>query len=588
MTEGALAPLMFASLLAVLLTGFPVAFGLMTTGIVFGLIAMQIGIVPPEFFNALPLRLFGIMMNEVLLAIPFFTFMGLILERSRMAEDLLDTIGQVFGPLRSGLAIAVVFVGALLAATTGVVAASVIAMGLISLPIMLRYGYNRPLAAGVITAAGTLAQIIPPSIVLIVIADQLGQSVGDMYRAAFIPAFGLVGIYVLAMIALAFVRPQWVPALPPEARVYHEADGSSGHKSLAVLALLSAVVLVLFFQNYAAITVALGADPADPVPVDETIVISLLAAIFFAFVLAVFDKLLRLNLLSELARRVTFVLIPPLLLIFLVLGTIFLGVATPTEGGAMGAAGAMIMAMARKRLSYSLLKQALDASARLAIFVLFILIGATTFGLTFQAVDGPIWVKALFAELPGGQLGFVLFVNALVFLLGFFIDFFEIAFILLPLLLPVATLMEINLIWFGVMVAMNLQTSFLTPPFGFALFYLRSVAPKADYVDRVTGQTIAAFRTIDIYKGALAFVVLQVIMLAIIIFNPEIVLIGLGERPVLDIEGVDLFQPFGEEEVLHDEEELTMPGAEGEPAAEESPSMDPFEAPPAEEPAPQR
>jgi len=587
MTGGALAPLMFAALLVVLLTGFPVAFGLMTTGIVFGLIAIQVGIVPPEFFNALPLRLFGIMMNEVLLAIPFFTFMGLILERSRMAEDLLDTIGQVFGPLRSGLAIAVVFVGALLAATTGVVAASVIAMGLISLPIMLRYGYNRPLASGVIMASGTLAQIIPPSIVLIVIADQLGQSVGDMYRAAFIPAFALVGIYVLAMIVLAFVRPQWVPALPPEARIYNEPDGSSGHRSLTVLSLLSAVVFVLFFRNYAAIDLALGGDPQTPPPIDETIVISLLVTIFVAWLLAVSDKLLRLNLLSELARRVTFVLIPPLLLIFLVLGTIFLGIATPTEGGAMGAAGAMIMAMARKRLGYSLLKQALDASARLSIFVLFILIGATTFALTFQAVDGPIWVKALFAQLPGGQLGFLLFVNALIFVLGFFIDFFEIAFILLPLLLPVLTLMEINLIWFGIMVAMNLQTSFLTPPFGFSLFYFRSVAPKVDYVDKVTGQTIAAFRTIDIYKGALAFVVLQMIMLGVVLFYPEIVLMGLGERPVLDIEAVDLFMPT-EEEVPQPEGELTMPGAEGEPAAEESPSMDFFEAPPAEEPAPQR
>ena len=585
MTEGVLAPLMFASLLVVLLTGFPVAFGLMTTGIVFGLIAVQVGIVPPEFFNALPLRLFGIMMNDVLLAIPFFTFMGLILERSRMAEDLLDTIGQVFGPLRSGLAIAVVFVGALLAATTGVVAASVIAMGLIALPIMLRYGYNRPLAAGVIAASGTLAQIVPPSIVLIVIADQLGQSVGDMYRAAFIPAFALVGIYVLAMIVLAFVRPQWVPALPPEARIYKEPNGSSGHNSLAVLSLLSAVVFALFFRNYAAIDLALGGDPQTPPPIDETIVISLLVTIFTAWLLAVSDKLMRLNLLSELARRVTFVLIPPLLLIFLVLGTIFLGIATPTEGGAMGAAGAMIMAMARKRLSTTLLKQALDASARLSIFVLFILIGATTFSLTFQAVDGPIWVKELFAQLPGGQLGFLLFVNALIFFLGFFIDFFEIAFILLPLLLPVLTLMEINLIWFGVMVAMNLQTSFLTPPFGFALFYLRSVAPKADYDDKVTGKPIAAFRTIDIYKGALAFVVLQLVMLGIVIFNPDLVLMGLGERPVLDVEGVDLF--MDQEEVAPDGEELTMPDAEG-GAAEKSPSMDFFDAPPAEEPARQR
>jgi GntP family gluconate:H+ symporter len=579
---------MFASLLVLLLTGFPVAFGLATTGIIFGLIAVQIGVVPPEFFNALPLRLFGIMMNDVLLAIPFFTFMGLILERSRMAEDLLDTIGQVFGPMRAGLAIAVIFVGAMLAATTGVVAASVIAMGLISLPIMLRYGYNRPLAAGVIAASGTLAQILPPSIVLIVIADQLGQSVGDMYRAAFIPAFALVLIYMLAMVVLAVARPKWLPALPPEALIYNEPNGASGHKSLAVLTLLSAVVFVLFFQNYAALSLALGGDPQTPPPIDETIVISLLVTIFTAWLLAVLDKLLRLNLLSELARRVTFVLIPPLLLIFLVLGTIFLGIATPTEGGAMGATGAMIMAMARKRLSYLLFTQALDASARLAIFVLFILIGATTFGLTFQAIDGPIWVKALFAELPGGQLGFLLFVNALIFFLGFFIDFFEIAFILLPLLLPVVMLMEINLIWFGVMVAMNLQTSFLTPPFGFSLFYLRSVAPKIEYADAVTGKTIGAFRTIDIYKGALAFVVLQVVMLGVIIAYPELVLMGLGERPVLDVEGVDLFILPGEGDMQQEEWPLPDAGGETDPAGEGSDGAAFFDLPPAEESEPKR
>ena len=575
MTEGILAPVMFGSLLLLLLTGFPVAFGLTTTGIVFGLIAVQVGIVPVEFFNALPLRLFGIMMNEVLLAIPFFVFMGLILERSRMAEDLLETIGQVFGPLRSGLAIAVVFVGALLAATTGVVAASVIAMGLISLPIMLRYGYNRPLAAGVIAASGTLAQIIPPSIVLIVIADQLGQSVGDMYRAAFIPAFALVGIYMLAMVMLAFVRPKWVPALPPEARIYKEPNGHSGHKSLGVLTLLSAAVFVLFFQNYPAIHLALGGEQDFVgVPIDETIVMSLLAAIFFAWLVAVIDKLLGLSLLSQLARRVTFVLIPPLLLIFLVLGTIFMGMATATEAGAMGAVGALVMAMARKRMNYTLLKQALDASARLSIFVMFILIGATTFGLTFHAIDGPIWVKSLFAALPGGELGFLLFVNALVFVLGCFIDFFEIAFILLPLLLPVLKAMEINMIWFGVMFAMNLQTSFLTPPFGFALFYLRSVAPKADYVDKVTGKTIAAFRTVDIYKGAMAFVVLQLIMLGIVLFNPDIVLVGLGHRGELDVEGVDLFIETEDAEGGAGEDIDFF----GEPAPEEA----------AEEPDPQR
>jgi TRAP-type mannitol/chloroaromatic compound transport system permease large subunit len=535
-----LAPIMFGALLLFLLSGFPVAFALAATGMVFGWIAVEFAIVPVAFFNALPLRLYGIMSNDVLLAIPFFTFMGLVLERSRMAEDLLDTIGQVFGPLRGGLAIAVVFVGAMLAATTGVVAASVIAMGLISLPIMLRYGYNRPLAAGVITASGTLAQIIPPSIVLIVIADQLGQSVGDMYKAAFIPAFLLVAIYILAMAVVAVVRPRWAPALPAEALIYHEPNGHSGHRSLAVLTLLSSIVGNQVFVHWAKIKLLLGGDPSLTPPVDETIVMALLGGIFFAWLVAVLDKLLRVHLLSKLARQVTFVLIPPLLLVFLVLGTIFLGVATPTEGGAMGAAGALLLALSRRRLSVPLMRQALDSAARLSIFVLFILIGSTIFGLTFQAIDGPAWVKTLFAALPGGELGFLIFVNALIFVLGFFLDFFEIAFILLPLLLPVLRDMEINLVWFGVMVAMNMQTSFLTPPFGFALFYLRSVAPKADYMDKVIRRPIRAFSTADIYRGSLSFVVLQVIMVAAILWKPQLVLTGLGEQKVLDTKGVNL------------------------------------------------
>ena len=544
-----IAPIMFGSLLLFLLTGFPVAFALAATGMTFGWIAVELGIVPGVFFTALPLRLYGIMANDVLLAIPFFTFMGLILERSRMAEDLLDTIGQVFGPMRAGLAIAVVLVGAMLAATTGVVAASVISMGLISLPIMMRYGYNRPLAAGVITASGTLAQIIPPSIVLIVIADQLGQSVGDMYKAAFIPAFILVAIFVIAMLVLAVVRPKWVPALPPEALIYHENNGNTGHKSLGILTLLSVIVGQQVFVNWPKIKQALGADPTINVPTDEKVVMALMLGIGFAWLMAVLDRLVRTNLLSTLARQVTFVLIPPLLLVFLVLGTIFLGVATPTEGGAMGAAGALLMALARKRLPCTLLRQALDSSTRLSIFVLFVLIGSTIFALTFQAVDGPVWVKALFAALPGGEIGFLLFVNVLIFILGCFLDFFEIAFILLPLLLPVLTEMDINLVWFGVMVALNLQTSFLTPPFGFALFYLRSVAPKTDYMDKVTNKRIAAFKTGDIYKGAVAFVVLQVIMVAAVVWKPQIVLYGLGEVKVLDVDKVNLnITPMDEEE----------------------------------------
>jgi GntP family gluconate:H+ symporter len=423
-------------------------------------------------------------------------------------------------------------------------------MGLISLPIMLRYGYNRPLAAGVITASGTLAQIIPPSIVLIVIADQLGQSVGDMYRAAFIPAFALVGIYIVAMLVLAVVRPRWLPALPPEALVYHEPNGATGHKSLAVLTVASVAVGWAVFTAYPSIRLVFGADPEFTAPTDEKVVMSLMAAIGFAWLASVIDhKVLRTDWLSELARQVTFVLIPPLLLIFLVLGTIFLGIATPTEGGAMGAVGSVLLALGRRRLTMALLRQGLDASAKLSIFVLFVLIGSTIFALTFQAIDGPVWVKSLFAALPGGELGFLLFVNALIFVLGCFIDFFEIAFILLPLLLPVLQEMDINLIWFGVMVAMNLQTSFLTPPFGFALFYLRSVAPKKDYVDKVTGKPIPAFRTGDIYKGAIAFVALQLVMVAVVLFNPQIVLMGLGEQKKIDTQNVDLnITPMDEEE----------------------------------------
>jgi TRAP-type mannitol/chloroaromatic compound transport system permease large subunit len=508
--------------------------------------------------EALPMRLYGIMSNDTLLAIPFFTFMGLILERSRMAEDLLETIGQVFGPMRGGLAVAVVIVGAMLAATTGVVAASVIAMGLISLPIMLRYGYNRPLAAGVITASGTLAQIIPPSLVLIVIADQLGRSVGDMYRAAFIPAFGLVAVYAAAVMAVAVVRPKWVPALPLEARLFREASGSSGYASLSVLTGLSVLVGGAVYAYYPEILKALGSTSEYAPPTDARVVMALMVTIVFALVIAMVDRGLGLNRLSQLARRVTFVLIPPLLLVFLVLGTIFLGIATPTEGGAMGAAGALILAMLRKRLDFKLLKQALDASARLSIFVVFVLIGSTVFALTFQAINGPHWVEALFAALPGGQLGFLLFVSGLIFVLGFFLDFFEIAFILLPLLAPVAEKLGVDLIYFGVLIGLVLQTSFLTPPFGFALFYLRSVAPKDAYIDTVTKLKTAPLTTVDIYKGSLAFVVLQVMMVVAVLIEPQIIMAGLGEQKVLDVENVDMNITAPDEE---EEDAVPMGGA---------------------------
>ena len=531
-------PLLFGGLLVFLLTGFPVAFSLAATGLAFGFIGMEIGLFPATLFQALPLRVQGIMQNDTLLAVPFFTLMGIILEKSGMAEDLLETVGQVFGPLRGGLALAVIFVGALLAATTGVVAAAVISMGLISLPIMLRYGYNRTLATGVITASGTLAQAIPPSLVLIVLADQLGRSVGDMYAGAILPALLLVGCYALYVIIISIIKPSWAPALPAEARIYREANGASGHKSLLVLLAIATAAGFAWAQVHERVINPL-VERQLPAPGDEVLILSMTIASFTALGLALLNRLFRLNLVSKLSERVTFVLIPPLVLIFLVLGTIFLGVATPTEGGAMGAVGALLMAVANRRLSMSLLKQALVNTTRLSCFVMFILIGSTVFSFTFNAAEGHIFVESLFKDMPGGALGFLIIVNVLIFILGCFIDFFEIAFIVIPLLAPVAdkilpellpagTQAHWALIWFGVIVAMNLQTSFLTPPFGFALFYLRSVAPRNDYPDRVTGRKIAAVSTTEIYKGGLAFIAIQLFMVVMVIAFPGT---GGGRQP---------------------------------------------------------
>lgn len=526
-------PILFLGLLLFLLSGFPVAFSLAATGLLFGLLGMEIGLFQPTLFQALPLRVFSIMQNDTLLAIPFFTFMGIILERSGMAEDLLETVGQVFGPLRGGLALAVIFVGALLAATTGVVAAAVISMGLISLPIMLRYGYNRTIATGVITASGTLAQAIPPSLVLIVLADQLGRSVGDMYEGALIPGLLLVALYAAFVIAVAFIRPAWVPALPQEARIYRQPNGSSGHVSLFVLLAICGAACGFWSRVHnSIISPMIGRENAAPL--DEVVIMSMTVASFTALALALANRLLKLNMLSRLCEQVTFVLIPPLVLIFLVLGTIFLGVATPTEGGAMGALGALIMAISKRRLNFKLLTQALENTTRLSCFVMFILIGSTVFSFTFNAADGHKWVEHLFLNMPGGKIGFLIVVNLLVFVLGCFIDFFEIAFIVIPILAPVAEKLGIDLVWFGVIIAMNLQTSFLTPPFGFALFYLRSVAAKDDYNDRVTKKRIPAVTTAQIYKGSIAFIILQLIMVAVVIAYPNLVLDGLGKAPTVD------------------------------------------------------
>ena len=509
-----LAPIMFVSVMGMLLLGYPVALTLAAGGLFYFVVGVGLSEVAPSEINlfwpllrAMPERVFGIMSNDTLLAIPFFTFMGLILERSGMAEDLLDTVGQLFGPLRGGVAFAVVLVGALLAATTGVVAASVIAMGLISLPIMQRYNYNPNVAAGTIAAAGTLAQIVPPSLVLIVMADQLGVSVGDMYLGAIYPALIIVGVYCLYVLGLTILRPDSVPALPQEER-------RLGGGVLSLIAMFALAVLLyiggarLFFT--------------DVIPATRVVFASALAVIV-CYVVALANRHLKLGLLSRLAEEVVIVLIPPLALIFLVLGTIFLGIATPTEGGAMGAVGAMILAVAKRRLDLGTLRSAVYATAKLSAFVLFILIGARVFGLTFYGVNGQVWLEELLLSLPGGEYGFLIVVTIVIFVLGCFLDFFEIAFILVPLLAPVAETLGIDLIWFGVILSMNLQTSFLTPPFGFALFYLRSVAPTEDWTDKATGRRMPRVRTGEIYRGVLPYIAIQFALILLVIFVPGLV-----------------------------------------------------------------
>jgi tripartite ATP-independent transporter DctM subunit len=536
-----MAPIMFVALVFFLLLGYPVAFSLAANGLIFGLVGIWLNLFTPDFLQALPERVYGVMSNDTLLAIPFFTFMGLVLERSGMAEDLLDTIGQLFGTVRGGLAYAVVFVGALLAATTGVVAASVISMGLISLPIMLRYGYDRRVASGVIAASGTLAQIIPPSLVLIVMADQLGRSVGDMYEGAFLPGLLLAGLYASLVFLTTIFFPNYVPGLPVEAVGFREDNGSRGLLSLAVLAASSTAIGILSMRN----SETHGAD---------FVVLTMFIGIMFAFTVSVVnwlcDKFLGFRFLSRLAQQVTFVMVPPLFLIFLVLGTIFIGVATPTEGGAMGATGALALGLLKRRLSWDLVRQAVESTAKLSAFVVFILVGARVFSLTFYGVDGHRWVESFLVSLPGGEVGFLVFVNLFVFVLAFFLDFFEIAFIVIPLLGPAAEHLGIDLIWFGVILGVNMQTSFMHPPFGFALFYLRSVAPRESFIDRVSGKRTEPITTGQIYWGAVPFVVIQVIMVGVVIAVPALVMHykGLGSqidpsKVRIDIQAPDIPPP---------------------------------------------
>ena len=564
-----MAPIMFAALVVFLLIGYPVAFSLAACGLLFFVIGVEVaplshGTITLSWplLGSLPHRLYAIVNNDVLLAIPFFTLMGLVLERSGMAEDLLDTIGQLFGTVRGGLAYAVIFVGALLAATTGVVAASVISMGLISLPIMLRYGYDRRVASGVIAASGTLAQIIPPSLVLIVMADQLGRSVGDMYEGAFIPGLVLSALYAGYIFLVSRIYPAAAPGLPADAVGFREKNGGRGLTSLAILALISA------FVGYYTISAQQAYRGAD------FVVLTMAVGILFAFGVAVLNwilgKLTGYRFLSHIAQQVTFVMVPPLFLIFLVLGTIFIGVATPTEGGAMGATGAILLAVSKRwldknpnRFNWSLLRSAVESTAKLSAFVVFILVGARIFSLTFYGVNGHVWVEHLLTSLPGGATGFLVFINVLVFFLAFFLDFFEIAFIIIPLLVAPAEKLGIDLIWLGVMLGVNMQTSFMHPPFGFALFYLRSVAPRERYADKISGQMTEPVTTGQIYWGAVPFVVIQCIMVGLVIAFPQMVM-HYKRGPVVDPSKIEIQIPtFGGPSGLPGGLSIPPPGGPG-------------------------
>ncbi|MBA3043477.1 MAG: TRAP transporter large permease subunit [Gammaproteobacteria bacterium] len=582
-----LAPIMFLALVGMLLLGYPVGFSLAANGLVFFLLAVELSPYAPEtislswnLLSALPERIFSIMANEVLLSVPFFTFMGIVLQRSGMAEDLLETFGQFFGSVPGGVAYAVIFVGTLLAATTGVVAASVIAMGLISLPIMLRYGYDRRIASGTIMASGTLAQILPPSTILIVLADQLKTSVGDMYTVAFLPSIMLTLSFMLFILIVSVVRPSYVPALPPEALLYREPDGRRGIWQVLALFAVSGVigwlavraagiekmidVLVLTLCGLSVVALAITllsrllGRMALPLGGGAAVVFGLLAlllqqsptlaalawAVAAIFAYAALHGATahgsRTRLISEMAEKVALVLVPPVLLIFLVLGTIFIGLATPVEAGAMGAVGSVLLAVVKRlterrpeRLNLFLLTQATFATAKLCAFILFILIGARVFALTFFGINGHIWVEHLLVSIPGGQTGFMIFTVAIIFFLGCFLDFFEIAFIAIPLLLVPAQTLGIDPLWLGLVIAITLQTSFLTPPLGFSLFFLRSVAPSGPYKDEVSGRTIEGVSTKQIYLGGIPFVLIQLLLVVSVLVMPEFFMGAAQRGPVM-------------------------------------------------------
>ena len=466
-------PLMFAGLVVIMLIGFPVAFSLGALGLASGFYAIEMGWFPATFMSNLPLNIFGILSNDLLLAIPFFTFMGAILEKCGLAEDMLDSMGQLFGPVRGGLGYSVIIVGFILGAITGTVAGQVIAMALISLPVMIRYGYNMRYATGVLAASGTITQLVPPSLVLVVLADQLGRSVGDMYKGAWGPSILQVLIFALYTFLLTRVKPNFLPGVPKEARTLNGW--------------------------------------------------------------ALWGKCLR-------------GIIPSAVLIFAVLGSmgglpgLDVAIATPTEAGAMGCVGALILAMMHKRLNKELMWEAMAGTMRLTAMVVFILIGSRVFSMVFQGVDGAKWVEHLLTGLPGGQMGFLIVVNIFVFFLAFFLDFFEIAFIIVPMLAPVAEKMGIDLIWFGVLLCVNMQTSFMHPPFGFALFYLRGISDTLFKEKRIP----VAIKSSDIYLGSIPWVIMQLILVAVVIFIPETVTVFLDKPQVLDVDNVQIEMPAEE------------------------------------------
>ena len=480
MTVEQFAPLMFAGLIIVMLIGFPVAFSLSGLGLFCGLYAVHMGWFPSNFLGNLPANVFGILSNDLLLAIPFFTLMGTLLEKCGLAEDMLDSMGQLFGPMRGGLGYSVIIVGFILGAITGTVAGQVIAMAVISLPVMIRYGYDMRYTTGVLAASGTITQLVPPSLVLVVLADQLGQSVGDMYKGAWGPSMLQVLFFAIYTFLLGRFYPHHVPGVPKEARTLHG---------------------------------------------------------------------------WQLWRKCLRGIIPSAVLIFAVLGSmgglpgINTAIATPTEAGAMGAMGAFVLAVLHGRLSFPIVKDAIAGTMRITAMVVFILIGSRVFSLVFQGVDGGKWIEHMLTGLPGGQVGFLIAVNIFIFFLAFFLDFFEIAFIILPMLGPVAVKLGIDQIWFGVLICVNMQTSFMHPPFGFALFYLRGIADTLYKNGAIKEKVLSR----DIYLGAIPWVILQLILVGVVIFFPQTVTTFLDKPVVVDLDSIQIESPKGSADPAGDE-----------------------------------